>query len=246
MLGLVAILVLLTGCITTLEGYQPPKPKTANVTAKSYFDLGVAYMKEKRFDLAEPKLQRALQLDPTPEAYNALAVLYEEMHDNVLAEETYKTLTSNFPDYARGYLNYNIFLCKYNRTGQIESLSVNMAAKNKKMVAIGQIAAGDCAYSKGDNTIARQHYNKALQYEQYAAGALLPLAEMDLKAGFVEQAKEKVDLVNNFIGYSARSVYLSLLINRELGNSLEERKMLQTLKKRFANTPEATAIFGNR
>ncbi|PIE46365.1 MAG: pilus assembly protein PilW [Gammaproteobacteria bacterium] len=239
---LLSSIFLLGGCITTTDGKKPlkAKPKAA---AKSYFELGASYMQRGRYDLAEPKLQRSIDAYPTAEAYNALALLYEEIHDNLLAEETYEKLLATFPDYGRGYLNYNIFLCKYNRTGQIEALAAKMAAQNKEIAAIGQIAAGNCAFSKGDMTTAANHYKRALIYEQYAAGALLPLAEIDLQKGFVNEAKEKVDKVNNYIGYSARSLYLSILINRELGNRLEERRLMQSLRARFPNSPEARNIF---
>ncbi len=240
--GLLATL-LLSACVTNVNGRKSPDPKPEKA-AEAYMKLGIAYMQKGRFDLAESKLQRSVQTKPSPEAYNALALLYEELHDNALAEDTYKRMVSEFPDYGLGYLNYNIFLCKYDRHTQIQQLAAQMASRGKDIAAIGQIAAGNCAFSKGDIVNAQNYYKKALAYEQYAAGALLPLAEIDLERGFVAEAKAKVDKVNNFIGYSARSVYLSILINRELGNRIAERQMVNVLRSRFAGSPEAAAIFG--
>lgn len=237
---LLASVLLLTACATGKTRGTKDKLKDA---AASYYELGIAYIQKGRFDMAEPRLQKSIDANPTPEAYNALALLYEEMHDNALAEETYQRLINAFPDYPRGYLNYNIFLCKYNRQHQIEALANKMAASNKEIAAIGEIAAGNCAFSRGNDEVAQVHYQRALKYEQYAAGALLPLAEIDLKRGFVKEAKERVDLVNNQIGYSARSVYLSILINRELGNHTEERRLMQILRTRYAGSPEANMIF---
>lgn len=242
-LGALLIATLLSGCVTSIDGKQPPEPKPKKA-AQAYMELGVAYLQKGRYDLAEPKLQRSLATNPTAEAYNALALLYEGLHDNALAEETYKRLLADFPDYGLGYLNYNIFLCKYDRRSQIQQLAAQMASRGKDIAAIGQIAAGNCAFSKGDEVAAKRYYNEALTYEQYAAGALLPLAEIDLDGGFVAEAKRKIDKVNNYIGYSARSVYLSILVNRELGNRLDERKMMNVLRSRFAGTPEAINIFG--
>lgn len=240
---ILVVTVVLSGCVARTDGNKAsvPQPKKA---AQAYLDLGVAYMQKGRFDLAEPKLQRSLLANPTSGAYNALALLYEQLHDNALAEDTYQRLIADFPDYGLGYLNYNIFLCKYDRHAQIQQLATQMASRGKEIAAIGQIAAGNCALSKGDTTTAQRFYNRALSYEQYAAGALLPLAEIDLERGFVAEAKSKVDKVNNYIGYSPRSVYLSVLVNRELGNHLEERKMINVLRSRFAGTPEAANIFG--
>lgn len=242
-LQLVVITGLLTGCITTVDGYQAPKPKSPEVRAKAYFDLGAAYMGKGRYDLAEPKLQLSLQINPTGQAYNALAVLYEEQHENLLAEDTYKTLIKDFPNYDRGYLNYHIFLCKYDRQDQIFALNNMMTAKGEPLASLGEIAAGDCALNKGRLEKAKQHYNKALQFNPYAEGALLALAKINLQRGFVAEAKKQVDLANNQIGFSAESVYLSVLINRELGNLAAEKKFLQVMRTQFAGSPEATELF---
>lgn len=239
-IGLV-MLVFVTGCVTETNGRKSSKSQLKKA-ADAYYELGIAYIQRKRYDLAEPKLQRSLSSKPTPDAYNALALVYETLHDNALAEETYQNLIREFPDYARGYLNYHIFLCKYDRLSQIEQLANAMSVHGKQIAAIGQIAAGNCALRKDNADLAIQHYQSALTYEPYAAGALLPLAEIDLKRGFVQEAKEKIDLVNNQIGYSARSVYLSILANRELGNHIEERKMLNVLRTRYANTAEAQEV----
>lgn len=236
-----SICLLLTGCAIT-ESNRPKKDPS--VAAKSYLKLGIAYFQRGHYNLAEPKLQRSIKNEPTPEAYNALALLYEEQHENSLAEQTYKELITKFPTYGRGYLNYNIFLCKYNRHSQIAALATQMATKGKDIAAIGHIAAGNCAMSKGKNAVAETNYKQALKYEQYSAGALLPLAEINLKRGFVGEAKKQVDTVNNYIGYSPRSIYLSILIERDLGNKANERKMTQALRNRFPNSPEAATIFG--
>ena len=197
---------------------QEHESRLPEVTAKAYFDLGAAYMVKKRFDLAESKLELSLRDLPTPEALNALAVLYESQHDNVLAENTYKKLIKDFPDYIMGYSNYYIFLCKYDRKNQIITLNNIMISRREKFAGIGFIEAGNCAITRDRVAKAKEYYKQALAYDPYVAGALLPLAKIDHDRGFVEEAKRKVDLVNNQIGYSARPVYLSVLTSRELGN----------------------------
>ncbi len=244
-LGLGIALLSLLGCITTVDGYQPPKPKADSIRAKSYFDLGVAYMERKRYDLAEPKFQYSIEIKPTAKAYNALAVLYEEQHANVLAEETYKRLLTQFPDFALGYMNYYVFLCKNDRVDQMRALSEKMQSKGKILAALGQIAAGNCAFEKGRKNQAIAYYHQALKYEPYSAGALLPLAQINYDKGLIEDAKRQVDLVNNQVGYSARSIYLAVLVNRKLGNGLEARKYLRVLQTRFAGTEEAKKLSGD-
>ncbi len=244
-LGLVIILLSLGGCITTIDGYQRPKPKADSVRAKSYFDLGVAYIQKGRYDLAEPKLRNSIQIKPTAQAYNALAVLYEEQHENALAEEIYQRLLADFPTYELGYINYYVFLCKNNRQNQMDRVANTMQSKGKTWAALGQIVAGNCALEKGNKGRAATYYRRALQFEPYSAGALLPLAKINYDKGLVEKAKGQVDLVNNHVGYTAKSVYLAVLINRKLGNRLKERHFLQILRTRFADSEEAQKLSGN-
>ncbi len=247
LLGRCALLatLLLSGCSTvTRDGPAPIRPQPEKA-AKTYYELGVAYMKNGRYDLAELKLQRSLEKRPSPDAYNALALLYETQHENALAEEIYQTLIAKYPAYERGYSNYNFFLCKYDRQSQIEQLARQMAAQGGRVATVGRIAAGDCAMRKKAINRAEMHYKEALKYDPHVAGALLPLAEIDLERGNVAEAKIKINQVHNYVGYSARSVYLSILVSRELGDELEERKMKSVLRSQFAGSPEAKEIFRN-
>ncbi|PIE45726.1 MAG: hypothetical protein CSA44_01900 [Gammaproteobacteria bacterium] len=239
------VLLMLSGCITSFDGRTPPKPKP-KAAAKAYFQLGVNYMAKGRYDLAEIKLQKSIAIHSTAEAYNALAVLYEELHDNTLAEQIYQELLTRFPDYGRGYLNYLFFLCQYDRRSQIDTVLTEAAGKGREIAAISHIAAGNCALKNGDENEAKHQYQRALDYEQYAAGALLPLAEMHWKDKQFIKAKSQVDLVNNQIGYSARSLYLATLIERSLGHQQQARKMYQELIKRFPNSQEAKKLSGKK
>ncbi len=236
--------LLLAGCSVVREGRAPIKAQPQKA-AKTYYELGVAYMKRGRYALAELKLQRSLEKQPAADTYNALALLYEMQHENALAEQAYQELIAKYPTYERGYANYNFFLCKYDRQSQIEQLAKQMAAQGGAIATVGQLAAGDCAMRKNDTNRAEMHYKQALKYNPHVAGALLPLAEIDLERGNVADAQIKINQVHNYVGYSARSVYLAVLISRELGNELEERKMENVLRSQFANSPEAKEIFGN-
>lgn len=236
---------LLSGCIVTVDGPQPPK-KNHHAASKSYFELGAAYMQKGRYDLAEPKLLRSIKLHPNADAYNALAVLYEEQRKNLLAEENYSLLIKKFPFYARGYLNYSIFLCKYNRENQLTELVNHMKKNTKSIAALGQIAAGNCAIGKKRNAAARAFYTEALKFDRYAAGALLPLAELDMQAGLLGAAKDKVETVHNYIGYSEGSLQLAIRIAKKMDQPAVAKKMEAELISRFPNSPQAQQVSGSR
>ncbi len=234
----------IVGCTTTVKTDKDRKilKHTKKEPYQGYLDLGIAYGKKGAFDRAEVALKKSLKAKRTPEALNVIALVYEEIHDNIAAEKTYNSLLTEFPDFALGYSNYNIFLCKYNRTTQLNALAKKIAAKGGAMAAVGQIAAGDCLKSKGKIAQAKVYYKNALIHEPYSAGALIPLAEMNVKKGFMAEAKKQIDLVHNQIGHTPKSVYLSYLIEKELGNKPKEREMLRVLKTRYAGSREAQSV----
>lgn len=233
------------GCTTTVTGNPAPAPNL-DKAAQSYYELGIAYLQKERYDLAAQKLQRSLHAKPTAKAYNALALLYETRHDNALASATYQRLLADFPDYQRGYLNYHIFLCQTKRDVQRQQLTDAMMQRGGELAALGQIADGDCALRRDEADKAQPYYRRALDINPDATGALLSLAEIDLNRGKIVEAKAKVDRVNEVAGYSARSVYLSLLVNQQLGNAVEAQKMNHLLRTRFAHSPQARTFFSQK
>lgn len=235
-------LLMLWGCETVTTGDARDIKQPEKDPAQKYYELGVAYIQNGQYDLAETRLLRSLENEQRAETLNALALLYEQMRDNRAAEQTYEKLIATFPDYELGYTNFSLFLCKYNRTTQIESLISKMLSQGNEMATLGAAAAGDCAFTKGDYTTAENFYKQALTYDPYTPYALLPLAEIDIRKGFLPEAKEKIDLVHNQIGYSARSLYLATVIAREMGNSVDERRYSRELRGRFPRSREAQTI----
>lgn len=235
-------LVSLIGCSST-ETAEDKRGKVDPVaSAQKYFDLGISYMQSGRNDLAESRLQRSIRLNKTPEALNAMALLYEQMKDNLNAETTYEELVSSFPKYSLGYSNYNTFLCKYNRIEQMQQLSERVRAQGTLMAALNEINVGDCAYSKGDLETAKTHYQSALTYEQYAAGALIPLAEIALAQNQPALGKSYIDTLHNYIGQSARSLYVGIMIARRTGDARTEAQYRRDLRARFPNSNEARKL----
>lgn len=234
--------LLLWGCETVTTGEIRDIEQPEKDPAQKYYELGVAYIQNGQYDLAESRLLRSLENGEMPETLNALALLYEEMRDNRAAEQTYEKLIVSFPDYELGYTNFSIFLCKYNRTTQIENLITKMTNQGSKIAAIGSASAGDCAFTKGDFATAEKFYKQTLTYDQYSPYALLPLAEIDIRKGFLPEAMEKINLVHNYVGYSARSLYLATIISKEMGNSVNERRYSRELRSRFPRTREAQLV----
>ncbi len=244
---LLVVCTILSGCIVTVDG-TPPKKVNYAAAANSYLKLGVAYMQKKRYDLAEPKLLRSIKLSPNAEAYNALALLYEEQHNQSLAEKTYQTLIEDFPDYARGYWNYGIFLCKNQRDAQLNTLVANMAKLTKmdqsSAMVLGQVISGECALHKQDYRQARTFFKTALRYDSDNAVALMALANMEFQQGLLTQAQEKVDRFHNRVGYSPKSLQLAIRLAKKMNQGIVAKKMKAILIRDFPHSPQAKRLLG--
>ena len=80
---------MLTGCASSSERKREKQRALAAATA--YTQLGAEYLREGRYELSLTKLQQALELDPDyAKAHGAIAILYEKVGDQKLAEKHYK------------------------------------------------------------------------------------------------------------------------------------------------------------
>ena len=112
---------------------------------KDYVELGAQYLQMGRYDLAEPKLKRAIEIDShPPEAWNILAILYEEKRDIASGNQIYQKLIHSHPEYLLGYTNYVTFLCKFDRDSEMQTVLGQMRGRNAEFKTAAYIAEGNC------------------------------------------------------------------------------------------------------
>lgn len=242
--GLSLASLLLSGCMvsTSQNGPKPPKPDYEKAY-QDYVRLGAEYMAYGRYDLAEPKLKRAIEINSQPpEAWNALGILYEETGNIAAGDDIYQRLISSHPDYELGYLNYATFLCKFNRDSERQSLYAQMRVKGPTFTALSYIAAGNCDNRRKRYAQASANYERALVYNAHAGAALLPLADIKIKQHNYSAALQYLNVVHTYVGYSPESVRLSIIAARNTGNKALENAMVQIMRSRYASTTEAKSL----
>lgn len=221
------------GCAST-NGERRVEPDYAQAY-RDYVTLGAQYLQMGRTDLAELKLKRAIEIDSEPaEAWNVLAVLYEQTGDIASGYQVYEKLTASHPDYALGFVNFSTFLCKYNREPERQALYQRMRAKDQAFTALSYIAEGNCANERRNDATAVSAYQQALRYDPHAAGALLPLAEIALRHGDAAAAQQYLRIVHTYVGYSSESISLGLEAARMLGDRREEDNLQRMLRANSA------------
>lgn len=243
-------LAVLTACSGGKVGSQGVKPNYSQAY-EDYLALGVQYVQIGRYDLAEPRLKRAIEINSEPpEAWNVLAVLYEEKRDIASGYQIYEKLINSHPDYALGYQNFATFLCKFEREPERVALYQRMRAKNADFQILSYIIEGDCLVSRKDERGAEIAYKQAVQIASAIANpippiannALLPLAQLAQQRGDNQSALGYIRILHTQIGYSAESVAIAIYAARALGDRVLEDEMMRVMRANYHETEQAREL----
>lgn len=209
----------------------------------NYLALGAQYLQMGRYDLAEPKLIRAIEIDSSqPEAWNVLAVMYEQKRDISAGFNAYQKLINSHPNYVLGYFNFATFLCKFERDSEAQALYQQMRTKGGDFATMSYIVEGNCAQKRGKTLQAENSYKQALAHDPYSSGALLPLAEIALERGDGQAALNYLKVVHTYVGYSAESAYLGILAARKVGDVRTEEDLMRMMRATYLNTEQAKSL----
>lgn len=243
--GVAVVCLIVSGCVSTTQStpnVEPVKPDF-NKAYQDYLQLGAHYVSLGRYDLAEPKLKRAIEIDSEPpEAWNVLAVLYEEKRDIAAGNQVYQKLIASHPDYPLGFMNYATFLCKFDRDADRQNLYDKMRRKGREFVPLSYIAAGDCERKRQQDAAAQAQYRQALVFDNKAAGALLPLSELAVAQHDYATALGYLKVMHTYIGYSPESVRLAILAARGTNDRVLEEEMMRIMRGNYGDTPQAKSL----
>lgn len=236
--------LLLAGCASTGSGRRHADGKANYAQAyRDYVSLGAQYLQKGRYDLAEPKLKRAIEIDSRPpEAWNVLAVLYEQTRNISEGYQVYEKLTGSHPDYALGFSNFATFLCKFDRNDELQKLLAQMRLKGNDFRALSYISEGNCMQKRNQLSAAEKAYKQALIYDAHAAGALLPLADISLQQGDPVAALRYLKVIHTYVGYSPESVSIGIKAARSSGDSRTEEELMRVMRANYADSAQAKAL----
>lgn len=244
--AMLAIAALMMSACSVMSGGNTTTGRSSPNYEKAYEEnlaLGARYLQMGRFDLAEPKLKRAIEINSqNPEAWNVLAVLYEEKRDIAAGYQVYEKLIASHPDYSLGFMNFATFLCKFDREPERQALYAKMRAKGGEFNTLSYIAEGNCERSKGHGNSAEGAYQRALSGDPQAAGALLPLAQIAIDKQDYAGALRYLKVVHTYVGYSPDSVFLGIKAARATGDSRMEEDLMRVMRANYSDSPLAKQL----
>ena len=96
-----------------------------------------------------------------------------------------------------------------------------------------------CAREAGDNELAAERFNQAVEHDARRARSLYQLADLNFIAGENVGAKVFIQRYFSFAKFNAPSLWLAIRIENALGNKGEVREYATNLYKNFPDSNEA-------
>lgn len=233
--------LLLAGCNQVRTRDPEGVPTTA---AEINASLGLSYMQQGKNDVAMTRLKRALETEPDLfEAHHYIAVLYERLGQNDLAEQHYQRALRLDGQNASLQNNYGTFLCKQGRFADSERHFLD-ALKDPLYKTPDQTYEnlGLCARQAGDVGKAEGYLRRALQLNRKLPESLLQMAQLEFEAKRHLQARAYLQRYLAVGAHTPETLWLGIRNERILGDKNAVASYALLLKRRFPDSEEARLL----
>lgn len=232
---LLALILLLQACVAVNP--QPTKNEKASAIN---VQLGIGYLQQNNLELANEKLSKALRQNPkSASAHNAFGILQERLLQYDKAEYHYETATSLDHQDSQAANNYGAFLCRNGR--ELESEKYFMRALDNPLYKTPEFAytnAAICQLRINLNKPAKENLRKAIAAKSDFAPALLAFADLLFEESDHAGAKPYLDRYHLVARPSAKSLWLGIRNDLELGNERAVEELAQRLASDFPDSDE--------
>jgi type IV pilus assembly protein PilF len=201
-------------------------------------------LKRGQYEKSLDKLQKAQTADPRyPPIYNTLGVLHQQLGDKVTAEKYFRQALSLDSSDASTLNNYGQFLCQEARYDEAEKAFLKAA--HNPLYSTPEIAltnAGTCAMAQGKLDEAETHFRNALEKNPRVAVALIQMSQISYETANYLSARAYLQRYLEISPHTAKSLWLGIRVERELGdkNTLSSYTLL--LKNKFPDSREAALL----
>ena len=259
-----AAALLLSGCETTTtisrtpggapaadpRGAAPASGEADNVRrARVRMELANAYFSRGQMEVALEEVKRAIEADPTQSApYSLRGLIYSSLGDERLAEEAFRRALQLDGRDAGAMHNFGWFLCQRKRYDESfamfdQALAVPLyrdAART--LLAKGVCLALDKQYAEAERTL-----DRSLRFEPNNPSTLVNLAEVQHRLGQNERARLTLRRLAPLPqGETAQTLWLSVRVERALGNQIAVAEYGNRLRSKYPTAPETEAFVQGR
>jgi type IV pilus assembly protein PilF len=237
-IGIVLLALLLGACSST-----PTRGHDAQRAAQANLELGVAYYREGRLQLAMDHLRRAVDLDPDlPSAHGAIAMLYERLGENGPAERHYRRALALAPADSRTHNNFGQFLCHREQLQEADRhFRQAVADPLYETPEVAYTNAGICARRVPDEGKAEEYFRKALERNPFYPQALLQMLRLYHDQGEYLRARAYLQRYQQVARHGPESLWLGIRVEHALGDRNAVASYGLALRNHFPDAPQTRA-----
>ena len=245
----VGLILGMCGCAGTGSESTSYAPQTVTDTgemsrARIHTELAAGYLELGNYGVSLQEAGEALKADPNyAPAFSVLGLVYMELRDDRAAEANFQRALRIAPQDSDVNNNFGWFLCQRKR--EQESIKYFLIALRNPLYPTPDkswVNAGVCARQAGDITAADDYFQKALKVRPGQPQALLQLADMAYKRKSYPEAKSYLMRIQREVEPTAEFLWLSLRVERAIGDRNAEGSLGFQLRKNFPDSREARAL----
>ncbi len=235
--------LVLAGCISTESG--PPKSKpTPKDAAQSHYTLGAQYYRNGDYELARDRLRQSLDFDPSDaQTWTTLALTYEALGNERLAEESYEEATRVAPKNFDVLNAYAVYLCRtedYDKAKRYFDRAIKAPYNDYAEITLTN--AGVCMTQKPDNAAAEAYFREALTRNRNYAEALLQLSVLKYRSEDFLSSRAFLQRYLSVSPATPATLGLGWEIESKLGDDRARDEYFSRLQKDFPDAPETRRI----
>ena len=218
----------------------------ASKRARLRMELAAGYFGRGQMTTALDQVKLALQADPTmSEAYNLRGLIYANLGDEKLAEDSFKRALQLNPRDADTMQNFGYYLCQKKRYPEASAMfDQAVAVPQYRDQARTLLTKGVCEAFAGQLPESEATLLRAFQIDPANPSISVNLSEVLFRRGDYDRARFYIRRVNaNPDLTGAQTLWLAARIEQRLGNRTGAQEFGEQLRKRYPDSREA-ASFG--
>lgn len=241
---LAAVLGVAAGCVSTTDGaVERPKP-TNEDAAQSLYSLGAQYYKNGEFELARDRLKQSLDIESNqPLAWSALALTYEALGNERLADESYREAVRVAPRDFNVLNTYAVYLCRnddFKDARRYFDRAIESPTNDYAEITLTN--AGVCMMEMPDYPRAEAYLREALARNRNYAEALLQMARLQLLVDENLSARAFIQRYFSVAPPTAQSLRIGWEVEDRLGDNRARDEYYSMLLKDFPNSLETRDV----
>lgn len=231
-----------------LQSATSESDDTPRGRARIHTELAASYFEVRNLGVALEEAGIAQRSDPTyGPAYNVAALIYAELKDDRMAEESFRqALRINARD-SDAHNNYGAFLC--NRKREAEGIKHFLLAIGDPLYQFpdrSYVNAGICARRRGDLNDAESYFRSALKFQPNQVQALYQLADLSYLNERYDQARTFLARLTSVASGSVEILWLMLRTARRVGDNNAIDSLSHQIRTNFPDSREAELLAAGR